>query len=126
MRNKGAGGSGVSLKNPAAHAFRHAARAVQTPLPISLRRSLVTSTLLVEYSNLGGRTPRFPKTAPLSSEIAVFNGKYTFTRGLRGVRRQWGGPWGEGWGHMGEGGTLVSAAPLICAKLYFVDRHGVW
>jgi hypothetical protein len=76
------------------------------------------------------RTPRFPKIAPLSSGIAVFSGKYTFTRGLGGFGGSGGGPWGEGWGHMGEGsaalGTLVSAAPLIRAKLYFVDRHGVW
>ena len=57
----------------AAHAFRHAARAVQMPLPISLRRSPITSTLLVEYSNLGVRTPRFPKIAPLSSEMLVFS-----------------------------------------------------
>ena len=70
--------------NPAAHAFRHAARAVQMPLPISLRRSPITSTLLVEYSILGVRTPRFPKIAPLSYGIAVFSGKCTFTRGLGG------------------------------------------
>ena len=83
--------AGVAKRvDPAAHAFRHAARAVQTPLPISLRRSPITSTLLVEYSNLGVRTPRFPKIAPLSYGIAVFSGKYTFTRGLGGsaaVRR---------------------------------------
>ena len=116
--------------DPAAHAFRHAASAVQTPLPISLRRSPITSTLLVEYSNLGVRTPRFPKIAPFSSEIAVFMGKYTFTRGLRGFGGSGEDPGekaGDTWARVRrQWGTLVSAAPLIRAKLYFVDRHGVW
>ena len=95
--------------NPAAHAFRHAARAVQMPLPISLRRSPITSTLLVEYSNLGVRTPRFPKIAPLSSEIAVFNGKYTFTKGLGGG---FGGSGGGDWG----GSAAVADLGFRCAS----------
>ncbi len=118
------------LVNPAAHAFRHAARAVQTPLPISLRRSPITSTLLVEYSNLGVRTPGFPKIAPLSNGIAVFFGKYTFTRGPGGsaaVAEDPGEKAGDTWARVRRHwGTLVSAAPLIRAKLDFVDRHGVW
>ena len=109
--------AGVAKRvDPAAHAFRHAARAVQTPLPISLRRSPITSTLLVEYSNLGVRTPGFPKIAQLSSEIAVFSGKCTFTRGLRGFGGSGGGPWGEGWGHMGEGSAALGDLGFRCAS----------
>ena len=100
------------------------------PLPISLRRSPITSTLLVEYSNLGVRTPRFPKIAPLSYEIVVFMGKYIFTKGVRGsaaVAEDPGETAGDTWARVRrQWGTLVSAAPLIRAKLYFVDRHGVW
>ena len=102
--------------DPAAHAFRHAASAVQTPLPISLRRSPITSTLLVEYSNLGVRTPGFQKIAPLSHGIAVFSGKYTFTRGVGGFGGSCGGPWGEGWGHTGEGSAALGELGFRCAS----------
>ena len=78
--------------NPAAHAFRHAARAVQMPLPISLRISPITSTLLVEYSNLGVRTPGFLKIAPLSSGIAVFFRKMHFYERAEGFGGSGRGP----------------------------------
>ena len=109
--------AGVAKRvDPAAHAFRHAASAVQTPLPISLRRSPITSTLLVEYSNLGVRTPGFQKIAPLSHGIAVFSGKYTFTRGVGGFGGSCGGPWGEGWGHTGEGSAALGELGFRCAS----------
>ena len=97
--------------DPAAHAFRHAARAVQMPLPISLRRSPITSTLLVEYSNLGVRTTRFPKIAPFSSGIAVFMENALLPEG----RGEFGGS-GEDPGEKAEGSAALGDLGFRCAS----------